>query len=468
MSAHGLQTRPDAPAAGDVRSPQAAIDLLESAALTAANDLHRSLVAAGDAAAVHAAAALIRATIAELDSTQAALAEALIASQDRLLAVKALAQVNVRRVGSDGFLDVLLDQALALTGASQVLLFDSGMVSGTRGDAADLDGHVEIVRRAIATSPTGALVSTAGDRAMVGALDPDDGGQRHIAFFRPAERPFSTTDIPLVEAISAALGVRLALAQLHRRELEQAVVEREHQLASALAQSAITVDPPRSPAVDLFARTVPASLTGGDFFVFGRADGILWFAVGDVAGKGLPAAMLMTRAVAACRVAFLGHPSPSVPEVFARIEDDLYSHLDDAGLFITLVVGAVDEDSRAVSVVNAGHSPVVLVQGGSVVPVPSSVPPLGVLRGRVPEVCAFTLDARDRLVVGTDGLVEQAGPDAELFGYDRFDELCRSSARLTPAGIGAEVFATLADFASGTAASDDATLIVVASAEATR
>ncbi|GAA2738597.1 hypothetical protein GCM10009867_30570 [Pedococcus aerophilus] len=417
---------------------------------------------------MHAAAALIRATIAELDSTQAALAEALIASQDRLLAVKALAQVNVRRVGSDGFLDVLLDQALALTGASQILLFDAGAVLASRGVVTDVDGHIEIVREVIAASPRGALVTTAGDRAIVGNLDPDDGGRRHIAFFRPAARPFSTTDLPLVEAISAALGVRLALAQLHRRELEQAVVEREHQLASALAQSAITVDPPRSPAVDLFARTVPASLTGGDFFVFGRADGVLWFAVGDVAGKGLPAAMLMTRAVAACRVAFLGHPSPSVPDVFARIEDELYAHLDDAGLFITLVVGAVEESSRTVSMVNAGHSPVVLVRDGYAAPVRSSVPPLGVLRGRVPEVCSVTLGVSDRLVVGTDGLVEQAGPDSELFGYDRFDELCRSSSRLTPAGIGAEVFATLADFASGTAASDDATLVVVASAEATR
>ena len=68
-------------------------------------------------------------------------------------------------------------------------------------------------------------------------------------------------------------------------------------MASELAQAVLSTDPPRVPGAEVYARCVPAHLAGGDFFTLAPRDGALWFAVGDVAGKGLPAAMIMTRAV---------------------------------------------------------------------------------------------------------------------------------------------------------------------------
>lgn len=432
-------------------SLESALDLLAAAARgPAAEDPDR----------VALAERVVRDAIAELHATQLALTEALIASQDRQLAVEALARINLRGAASDDTLSLLLDRALSITDSRQVLLFEAGEIVLVRGDDADLGAHADLVRAALAEAPEDAVRAVASDTAVIGVLDPDGEVEQQIAFFRSADRPFSTLDVPLIEAIVSAIGIMLAFRELHRHEFERAAVEREHQLASVLAQSVISTEPPPSTGVDVYARTVPAALTGGDLYVFGRSTGAIWFAVGDVAGKGLPAAMLMTRAVAACRIAFLTRPDDSVVDVFQRIEDELFDHLDDVGVFITLAVGVIREDTGEVSLVNAGHSPVVFV-GAEIETVKASVPPLGVIRGRVPRVWTTVLGAEDTLVIGSDGLAEQTDPDGEQFGYDRFTELCRSARGRSSIEVGRIVFGAVDDFARGAAPSDDATLMVV-------
>ncbi|KZE42889.1 PP2C family protein-serine/threonine phosphatase [Microbacterium sp. T32] len=429
-----------------------ALDVLASAA--AANS------GAEESDRVALAERVVREAVAELQATQLALTEALIASQDRQLAVEALARINLRGTASDDTLALLLDRALSITDSRQVVLFERGEVALVRGDHADLDVHVRLVEDVLRSAADDAVRAVAADTAVVAVLDPEGEDDQHIAFFRSSDRPFSTSDVPLIEAIVSAIGIMLAFRELHRHEFERAVVEREHQLASVLAQSVISTEPPPSTGVDVAARTVPAALTGGDFYVFGRSTGSLWFAVGDVAGKGLPAAMLMTRAVAACRIAFLTRPDDSVVDVFQRIEDELFDHLDDVGVFITLAVGVLQEDTGEVSLVNAGHSPVLRI-GADAETVKASVPPLGIVRGRVPRVWSTVLGPDDVLVIGSDGLVEQTDPDGEQFGYARFADLCASADRGDSAGFVSTVFDAVQDFARGAAPSDDATLMVV-------
>ena len=433
-------------------SVESALDVLTAAATGARGTETADRVALAER--------VVRDALAELRSTQLALTEALIASQDRQLAVEALARINLRGAASDDTLSLLLDRALSITDSQQVLLFENGEVALVRGDASDLDAHARLVRDAVESAPDDAVRAVASDTAVVGVLDPEGESEQHIAFFRSADHPFSTLDVPLIEAIVSAIGIMLAFRELHRHEFERAAVEREHQLASVLAQSVISTEPPPSAGVDIYARTVPAALTGGDFYVFGRSAGAIWFAVGDVAGKGLPAAMLMTRAVAACRIAFLTRPDDSVVDVFHRIEDELFDHLDDVGVFITLAVGVIREDTGEVSLVNAGHSPVVLV-GADTESVKASVPPLGVLRGRVPRVWTTVLTPDDALVIGSDGLAEQTDPAGEQFGYDRFTGLCASARGRDSTAFGELVFETVDLFARGAAPSDDATLMVV-------
>ncbi len=412
-----------------------------------------------DEAAV--AADLLRSAFRGFETVQSELAEALIATQDRFLAMKSLAQLNVRGVASDQTVGLLLREALRLTGAATVMLLTAEGAVVTAGDTEDLDSQVAAAWRAIADNPRELLRHSATGCAVIATLDPDADADNYLAIFRRPDRPFSTVDIPVVEGIVSSLGVMLAFNALHRRDLARAVVEREHQLASALAQSVISKGPPLSNRLDMFARTNPAAIAGGDFYVFGRALDTVWFAVGDVAGKGLPAAMLMTRAVAACRVAFLTHRDATVRDVIATIEDELYEHLDEAGLFITMAVGAINEATSTLSVASAGHSPIVWVDEDGASLIPASSPPIGIIRNRLPQITKRVMRPGDCLLIGSDGITEQTAPDGEMFGYDRFVELCRSMRSRPAAEQGRIVCETVHGFAAGNQPSDDSTLVIV-------
>ncbi|QWT24315.1 serine/threonine-protein phosphatase [Subtercola sp. PAMC28395] len=454
------QSRERAALAAVPKTAYHAIDQLEAQA-SAAYDGRAD--GTGGAASATAAAGLARDAIHSLESMQLELTSALIASQDRIHAMKALAQINVQGLASEQTIGLLLGKALGLTESVVILLLEGEEVIASNGQLAQLDEYTAVTLESIRLAPGSSLRSAASGRAMIAALDPDGQADRYLAFFRGEGRSFSTTDIPVIEAIVSALGVMLAFNDLHHRELERAAVEREHQLASALAQSVIIERPPKSPVIDFFAKSVPASLTGGDFYVFGQTDGSIWFAVGDVAGKGLPAAMIMTRAVAACRVAFLAHRHASVAEVMRRIEDELFDYLDDVGVFVTLAVGLYDENSHEVSLANAGHSPVVLVRDGVATFVPASVPPLGVVRNLIPVVSSMILNDTDCLVVGSDGLAEQSNASGEMFGYERFRQLCLSASLKPSRMMGEELFDTIHSFAAGQSASDDSTLVILKS-----
>lgn len=452
MNAHGSSVR-SGPAAP--RSVEEAIDDLVTMALRkGGTDVHVEDVVDG-------AATMLRRTMLDLTTTQEDLTEALIANQDRLLAMRALAQINVQGVASDETVGLLLDKALDLTGSSLILLFDERQATTAVGDTAALDDDVAIAVGLLSEASGDPLHPTAVGRVMISALDPDGEAERYVVFFRPTGCPFSTVDIPLVEAITSALGVMLAFTELHRREMRQAAVEREHQIASALAQSVIDDEAPRSEVIDTFAKTVPAAITGGDFYVFTETDGRLWFAVGDVAGKGLPAAMLMMRAVGACRAAFLIRGGSTIEHAFQLIEDELFEHLERAGLFVTMVVGVAESDGRTVSLANAGHSPVVHVHGDDADLVLATAPPVGVIRHRSPATSTFALDDADCLILGSDGLPEQCAPSGELFGYDRFVDLCTGLGRRSTSGAGQTIFETVDAFADGCPASDDSTLVIL-------
>lgn len=342
-----------------------------------------------------------------------------------------------------------------------VALFGADGTVSTAGDTSELEPRSDVAWRAITDAPDDTLRHSASGDAIIATLDPDGSAHNYLGLFRAPDRPFSTVDVPVVDGVVSSLGVMLAFNELHQRALRSASVEREHQLASALAQSVITVRPPQSARLDVFAQTVPAARTGGDFYVFGRTEQIVWFAVGDVAGKDLPAAMLMTRAVAACRVAFLTHRNASVEDVFASIEDELFDYLDEIGLFITMAVGAIDESTSTVSLASAGHSPVVWVDSAGASLIPATSPPIGVIRHRIPKASEYVLHPGDCLVIGSDGLAEQHAPDGSLFGYDRFLNLCHSVRLQSSTQQGQAVFDTVSAFAAGRRASDDSTLVIV-------
>ena len=154
------------------------------------------------------------------------------------------------------------------------------------------------------------------------------------------DQVFSTGDRKLMTAVAeVALGAVQA-SVMHENAVASALVAQEHQTASELAQLVLPSSQPNLAGAAIFARSDPAREAGGDFYCFDEVDGRVLFAVGDVSGKGLPAAVTMTTVVSAAMAAFASKGSLGPTSVLRYIDRWLYQSLDDAAMFVTLLVGS--------------------------------------------------------------------------------------------------------------------------------
>lgn len=243
-------------------------------------------------------------------------------------------------------------------------------------------------------------------------------------------------DLPLRAAAPDLLEFMQALARqvrMVRRNLQQleAKAERrvlDYQLSLARQiQSGLT---PRAiadiPGVDIAIFYEPALWVGGDYCDLWRLpDGRVTFAVGDVCGKGLPAAMVMSNLHAALRVATLFCPGPAL--AMEHVNRHVGQHVPE-GMFITLFLGVLDAKSGRLEYVNAGHIPPLLVRPGA--GVTSLGQPangvLGLWQGSFTAE-ATQLEAGTGLLVVTDGLTEAADAKGDLFGLKRVQAVLESA-----------------------------------------
>ena len=417
---------------------------------------------------VHAVSAVndVRRAIHALYAAQDHVTAALIASEDHLLALRALTQVNLNTLGMSDALQDLLREARDLTGSDVVAMVNDRLVHTSGGRHADSAALADLLREAVTrpNDPQARLVN--GGNAVVAPLLDQSGGVRVLAFLRLNGPAFSTGDLRLVRAAVSAADTRFTLTRLHLLAIKRATFEREHEVASSLAQAVFAQPVPTLAGVEVFSDTVPASLAGGDFFAFAVVGDVIWFTVGDVAGKGLPAAMVMTRAVSAARVAFLTHAPDDPAGAMRAMAAELYGYLQDVGLFVTVVLGAYRPGTGTLHICNAGHSPVLLVHSGTVSRIPASMPPLGVLPIPTCTTVRFDLTLGDALVLGSDGLAEQQDDQGTLLGYDRLSELCSELPGASAEQLGHHILDALTAHANGTPLSDDSTLVILRSVEA--
>lgn len=407
--------------------------------------------------AVAAAVATIRRQISELTLAQHEITEALITTQDQLSTLRTLTRVNVNSLGRAEAEVQMLQEAITLTNSDTVVLVEpeSFQFVGMQSRAAEL---VIVARSGIEDAAPSSQVKLDGSSVvtrLAGTSVPTA-----LAFARAAGPPFSTGDLLLIQAVVSSMEMMHTLTRLHLEAVQRSAMEREHQAASTLAQALLSTPVPELPGLKIFASSIPASVAGGDFVVLAEVHGVLWFAVGDVAGKGLPAAIVMTKAVSAARVAFLTQAADDPAAALSAVADELYEYLDDVGLFVTMVLGSYQPASRGLRLCNAGHSPVMTVRGGEVVSVPASTPPLGVVSSPTVGNVTFTLNPGDALVLGSDGLAEQQDPSGELLGYEKLIRLCREGPTDAPE-LGRRILNAVAAHAAGTPASDDSTLVVL-------
>jgi len=215
----------------------------------------------------------------------------------------------------------------------------------------------------------------------------------------------------------------------------------------------------------VYADLEPAREVGGDLYDFFMLDGDrLFFLIGDVSGKGLPASMFMAVSKALCKSISARHPA-SVSETLREASRDI-GRENPEQFFVTLLAGVLDARSGELRLANAGHdAPYRIRRAGVERLAADGGPPLCTIEGFPYQESTYTLAPGDTLCMVTDGITEAMNGRRELYGTARLagliEGLARDPAGATPDRVGTAIREDVARYCGGAEPADDLTILAV-------
>jgi serine phosphatase RsbU (regulator of sigma subunit) len=204
----------------------------------------------------------------------------------------------------------------------------------------------------------------------------------------------------------------------------------------------------------------PARGVGGDYYDYFSIDAhTTQVIIADVAGKGVPAALLMSATAAAMRLE-ANHDRNMIEQV-GRLNAGIHS-VSDSDRFVTLLVAEIDSQKRTLRYVNCGHNPAILfrVKRGTLSLLNSSCPPIGLSPQEVCQLDSEDLMAGDVLVFYTDGVTEAENRLGEEFHLERLSAIVRNGSSLSAEDLMSNIYNAAAEFC-GDDFNDDVTILVV-------
>lgn len=237
--------------------------------------------------------------------------------------------------------------------------------------------------------------------------------------------------------------------------------ETELSLAAAIQHSVLPKpDEGSDRPVRISARMRAAKEIGGDFYDWiWRDDHKLVFVIGDVSGKGIPAALFMASTRTAIRTMIMS--GRSVSETVEGT-NRLLSENNDRCFFVTLFIGELDLGQGLLTYLNAGHEPArVIATDGTLSELLPGGPALGVIEDAAFAPATFRLRAGDTVLALTDGVTDAVSRTGERFGEARLERAAAVEADTEAAGIVERIFTAVDEFAGGELQFDDITCIVL-------
>lgn len=243
--------------------------------------------------------------------------------------------------------------------------------------------------------------------------------------------------------------------------VESDFLERELSMASKIQQSLLPASEYKSAQMDASFRLFFYEQVGGDLYDWlDLGDGRVTLCLGDVSGKGVPAALYMSRAINELRHQVLSHSSPG--EILSRLNHSL-SQGETSGMFLTLFFVIVDFNDSKIRFANAGHDPMVFFRkknGKADLITEASGLPIGIMDDQTFETGEIDFEPGDLLLLTSDGIKEQKNPKGEIFGSERLQRSVEvSAAEMGSDGVISRVMADALRFSEGRSHHDDRTLV---------
>jgi len=261
-------------------------------------------------------------------------------------------------------------------------------------------------------------------------------------------------------------GGLLLLVLLVTEVADRVVMKRDLQIAKEIQNWLLPHEPPVIPGVEIAFVTRPANTVAGDYYdVFkrpeheGQHDRYL-LAVADVAGKSIPAAMIMATFQASLRT--LSITRRSLPDLLAGMNQYACTNSQGGLRFTTAFLGEYDPAIRTLTYVNAGHNaPMVCRKSGALERLETGGLPIGILADTPYQSGSVTLVPGDWVVIFTDGVVEAFNTQSEEFSEQRLLSAIAAGSNQTPGELLQAIMRSLDVFVGATPQHDDITLLLV-------
>lgn len=427
----------------------------------------------GNAATRLEADAMLISTLLNTENEIANITQELISSQDQLLALYAFNESMRSHLEVNAVLESLVQVSVLLArgvAACTILVIPPDPIMVYHPKHFVTSQLMMQFFTYVHENPHRMLLEDAGDHGLpsqtTALIEPIFAGGEVIAvlcILRQLEEPFQSPDLKLIRAICDQAGGQIENVLLYQETLQQARLQTEMEMARDVQTRMLPRTLPHIDGLSVAAGAMTASQVGGDLYDFiHQPDQPLLFMIGDVSGKGMPAALLMsaTRTLIRSKAHDLNAPTPA--EIVGAVNDALYDDFTELSMFATVFIGQYIPKENVLYYANAGHSPVLFYPAGTTARLlEADSPPLGVLPMSIAENIAVPFLKGDILVLATDGFSEARNRDGELFGYVRLLQLVESLADQTADVIAAELFTAVATFSGGGMQDDDQTLIVL-------
>jgi len=360
----------------------------------------------------------------------------------------------------DELADEVLVRMISLMNARRAALFlrdDTGFrLYRAFGDPPELDEALSarLMSSADAVTLDGGLVvlmPIKGNNATIGVLAAADRETREgVGTFEPNE-------MRLLSLFANQVAIALENARLHRDALEKQAMQRELDLAATIQRDILPKAIPNVEGLAISALSRPAKQVGGDYHAFFERDGVVTLLVADVAGKSMPAALLVSALHAAIQLLF------AEDREIGDIATELNKHIhrwSAENKFVTLAMVSIDREQETIEFVNAGHNPQYIVCDGEIESLKSHGLPVGILPNSRYKTQHRPFPRGSFVVLYSDGITEAEDVSGEEFENARLEAVLREHIDAPPVVLRDRIAEAVDTFAAGAPQKDDQTIVV--------
>ncbi|MDR3627061.1 MAG: PP2C family protein-serine/threonine phosphatase [Ignavibacteriaceae bacterium] len=271
---------------------------------------------------------------------------------------------------------------------------------------------------------------------------------------------YSESDIEFIYSVGSLAIISIENRRLFKEELAKQKMEEELEIARGIQRNLLPAKIPQYSSFDIAVMNLTSQQVGGDYYDIIRLDdNTFCVAIGDVSGKGVPAALLMANLQAFLKTTC--RQGMQLEEATALINDLISENTSD-GRFITFFWGILDNEKRSLNYVNAGHNHPLLIRDGVIRKLDKGGIILGVMKTMIPYISEnIQLKKDDVILLFTDGITEAKDKFDDEYSDEKLEALAVDSAALSSKEILEKIKTDVQAFARGTAQSDDMTVVVI-------